>query len=246
MRVAVVSAPRSGSMWVAHSIADALGVRVIRAMEPEELPAKVPVDCVMQIHWLREPPFLDYVEKHGIKIVTVRRHPLDAFLSAFWLAGHGTSAIYWLGSRAKIPWLKNRKPCAPHEEGFLDWCVSDKSAVFLASTTQWWEHPDTIRVCYEDCVADPLGSFVALSAALGVDVHPITKAQLLARNLNHIWQAFPGIYKRLVLPAFAAQIAVVHAQAFAMLGYQVDDYDLPMHEAVANWERLGVGQTVTR
>src|SRR4051794_23102222 len=84
LRLVVDSTPRSGNTWVRALLGALYGLEEFPVHYPEQVDwANLPRRCVIQIHWLPLDPFVLRLERHGVRVVALARHPLDVLIS--WL-----------------------------------------------------------------------------------------------------------------------------------------------------------------
>ena len=66
IRIAIVSTPRSGNMWLRRLLVVAYGLQETAAHTPADVDWEaVPERCVLQMHWRRTPEALDLFARHG-------------------------------------------------------------------------------------------------------------------------------------------------------------------------------------
>jgi hypothetical protein len=66
-RVAIVSSPRSGNSWVRCVLADILELKQIFVHNCFQAPLILPDNCILQLHWYREPNFQDSLRSNVMR-----------------------------------------------------------------------------------------------------------------------------------------------------------------------------------
>src|SRR5476649_184977 len=100
LRIAVIGTPRSGNSWLRLLVGSATGLHTFAVHElSASVLAGLPPECVVQIHWRREPDFLAFLAAHGFRVLTVARHPLDVLISILQFAVHDSESDRWLLGR---------------------------------------------------------------------------------------------------------------------------------------------------
>jgi hypothetical protein len=246
-RIAVISTPRSGNTWIRHLVGGAYDLPVASRHELADADwAALPEALALQIHWPREPGFLDRLRAHGFRVLTVARHPLDVLISILHVAVYDVESERWLAGRGGDE--RGLWGAWPRSPAFLDYATGPRAAALLAVTADWWGRPDAVSVRYEDFVADPAAATRALEPHFGPLRCPSLDALLertslaqMARDFtnNHFWKGQPGLWRRLLPAAEARAIAEAHAAVFETLGYTCDpDPDLDPETADRNWLAL--------
>jgi hypothetical protein len=246
LRIAVVSTPRVGNSWIRTLIADAYQVP---GLPFHELSAddwrELPPECVLQIHWRKEPGFEAALRENGFRVLTVCRHPLDVLISILQFAIHEPATARWLqgrhGNESGI-W-----GAMPRSRSFIEYAASPRAAELLAVTCDWWGQPGVVGVRYEDFVADPIRELTRLSAEYGplrVDPRAVCERSAMGKlpTINsHHWQGRPGLWRTFLPAAEAQEIAAAIGPVLERLGYVCDpDSTLSPSEADRNWvQRAG-------
>ncbi|HTO24689.1 MAG TPA: hypothetical protein VMJ49_02235 [Gaiellaceae bacterium] len=241
MRVAVVSSPRSGNMWLRRLLVAAYGLEERSAHTPDELDWEtLPERCALQLHWRRTPEFRKRLRRHGFSVAVLARHPLDVLVSILHFAPHEPQTARWLdGEGGSEEPLLGADPASP---AFLAYATGPRAKALLSVTPEWWPHADA-RARYEDLVADPpgelgriveaLGGEPAVSPAAAVEAASFGRLRDEAANM-HFWQGRPGLWNELVPTRYALEIAAAHP-AMLDLGYTVG-VDAPT--ARARWTAI--------
>ncbi|HVK09733.1 MAG TPA: sulfotransferase domain-containing protein [Gemmataceae bacterium] len=247
VRLAVVGTPRSGNTWVRHLLGTAYRVpHFSRHSLTEADWAGLPAEVVLQLHWRRDPRFEETLHRHGFRVVTVARHPLDVLISILHFCIYESESEYWLlgagGSEAGI------QAAMPRSRPFVEYATGPRAAALLAVTPDWWGRPDVLGIRYEDCVRDTdtelrrieaaFGPVRAASRAAVIDACAMSELRKGAIN-NHFWKGSPGLWRMLLPTAETAEIAPAVAGASRVLGYAVDpDPGLSAAAADRNWVAL--------
>jgi hypothetical protein len=248
MRIAIISTPRSGNTWVRHLLKELYGLEQFSAHNPSEFDwPNLPFDCVLQIHWHRTPELVDHLAKHGFRVLIMARHPLDVLISILQFSLRDASTCRWLeGEAGNEQLIYGATPSSP---SYLDYCVGKRAAALLSISPEWWSSPGVIRVEYEQMVRAPQAELARISQELGeapripiADALQATTIPSLRSKTNvshHFWQGQSGLWKRMLAPCAAWQIAGAQPQAFATFGYRCDpDVTLTPIQADANWISL--------
>ena len=249
MRVAVVSSPRSGNMWLRRLLVAAYGLEERSAHTPDEVDWDgLPERCVLQLHWHRTADFRRRLRGGGFRVVVLARHPLDVLLSILHFAPHEPATARWLdGEGGDESTLAAADPASP---AFLSYAVGPRAKALLSITPEWWSHSDA-RVRYEALVdhpveelgriCDDLGVRPVVEPARAVDVASFERLRAEATN-QHFWQGRPGLWKELVPTHVALEIAAAYPE-MAELDYRVGVDD---RTARARWNALAVDPDFAR
>jgi len=241
LRVAVVSSPRSGNMWLRRLLVAAYGLEERSAHTPDEIDWEaLPERCALQLHWHRTPEFRRLLRRHGFSVAVIARHPLDILVSILHFAPHEPQTARWLdGEGGDEASLLAADPASP---AFLAYATGPRAQALLSVTPEWWPHADA-RTSYEALVNDPadeLGRFVdvlgespLVSPAEAVEAVSFGRLREEATN-QHFWQGRAGLWQELVPTRYALAIAAVHPEMLE-LGYTVG-VDAPT--ARARWTAL--------
>lgn len=244
MRIAVVSSPRCGGMWLRRLLVAAHDLEERSSFTPDEVDWHgLPERCVLHIHWHRDEALLALLARHRFATVTVARHPVDVLVSILHFAQHEPATSRWLdGEGGDESSLLGTDPTSA---AFLRYATGPRARALLSVTPEWWPHAGT-RLRYEDLVADPAGEIERMSRELGFSplVPPaeaaaaVRFADLQREAVNqHFWQGRPGLGRELV-PAAAARTILSAHPAMAAFGYDAGATDVSAAEARALWRTL--------
>ena len=243
MRVAVVSSPRCGNMWLRRLLVAAYALEERSAHTPAEVDwDDLPERCALQLHWHRTAEFRRRLRRGRFRVVVLARHPLDVLLSILHFAPHEPATARWLdGEGGDESALAAADPASP---AFLSYAVGPRARALLSITPEWWGHGDA-RVRYEALVDDPveelgrvcdeLGVPPVVEPARAVDVVSFERLRAEATN-QHFWQGRPGLWKELVPTHAALEIAAAYPE-LAALGYTVGVDDPTARE---RWRAIAV------
>jgi predicted nucleic acid-binding Zn-ribbon protein len=258
LRIAVVSTPRSGNTWVRHLLGHAYDIPTLsrHSLSDDEWDA-LPDECVLQIHWRREPDFVARLERHGFRVLTVGRHPLDTLISILHVVVYDVESENWLSGRYGDEtgiW-----GAWPRSRAFLNYCASPRAAELLAVTCDWWNQPGVVAVKYENFVRNTAEELAQLTPHFG----PLRCASLDAvlektslqhmrktSTNNHFWMGKPGLWREFLPPAEAYEVGWSVKGVLDALDYALDpNPDLDPQTADQNWlARVGaeLGQTLRK
>jgi hypothetical protein len=243
LRIAIVSSPRTGNSWARMVLARVLNLEAIAVHNWTEIPSQLPKDCILQIHWYREPNFQSFLRENKFRLIVLARHPLDVLLSVLHFIRYEPMTARWLeGNCAISPELIESSPISA---AFNRYATSWGAENLLSISYQWWHDPAALRIRYEDLVRDPKGEFTAIIKAL----HGTTdKLETALREMSfetframpnrHGWQGRPGLWRRLIPTTTALKIYAYHRRVFNVLGYFIPLSLTTRANAKRNWERL--------
>ena len=254
LRLALVSTPRSGNLWLRHMLVQVLElderVLVDQAADPAEGVdwQALPDRAIPAMHWLPDEAFVSLLKQHGFRPLTIARHPLDVLISILVYSQHDDSTLEWLGGAGGNE--RCIEGASPMSEAFLTYATGPRAKALLGISAAWWQAPDVCRVRYEDLVSDTEGQLAGMLATLGVSARrppseviaettPEHMRNLSVHFLYHVWQAQPGLWKRLLTAPAARRICDAHQTAMNVFGYTCDpDDSLGPAEAQQAWERV--------
>ena len=102
----------------------------------------LPPEVVLQLHWRRDPGFVERLSAHGFRVVTVARHPLDVLISILHFCVYESESEHWLlgagGSEAGI------YAAMPRSRAFVEYATGPRAAGLLAVTPDWWGQPGVV------------------------------------------------------------------------------------------------------
>lgn len=246
MRIAIVSTPRSGNTWIRTVLSSLYDLRQISVHNPVDLPAEPADNCIVQLHWYREPNFQHWLRRHGFHVVVIARDPRDVLLSMLHFARREPETSRWLEGNAELP--PDFGAAQPTDPTFARYALSWGAENVLGVSYAWWHEPDAIRLRYEELVRDPARALAPLLARLG-NGNPLGDALHQARLEvwqatwnNHGWQGMPGLWRSLIPPGLARRIYRRHARVFRTLGYERGFSLLTRGAARRHWARLAVSR----
>ena len=154
MRLAVVSTPRSGNTWLRGLLAGLNGLQQRAVHDPGEIDwAGLPDRSIVQVHRPRTEEFARELERDGVRVVTIARHPLDVLVSILHFSRREPNTRHWLlgegDGEAVI------RGAAPGDAAFEAFAKSPRASQLLAVTSSWWNEPGVIEVRYESLVSSP-------------------------------------------------------------------------------------------
>src|SRR5262249_27221253 len=119
----------------------------------------------------------------------------------------------------------------PLSPKFRAYATGPRAQALLAVSPQWWSAPNCHRVRYEDLVRHPRRDLARRCGRVGVEPRvgcdEAVEACSFERLRNpetarHFWQGKPGLWRRLLTPDVARDLAAAHREAFEALGYDCD------------------------
>lgn len=243
-RLMLVSTPRTGNTWLRCLLKGMYDLPSIESHALGETEwATMPAKVVYQSHWPHSSDLTERAKHHGVRLVTIARHPLDVLLSILHFCQYEPETRHWLlgdgGDEATL------HKVTPGDRAFLKYATSPRAKALLNVTASWWQRPEVIRVRYEDLVADTVKTLQQLTRAIGrspagplrdvIAVNSLENARRTSLN-NHFWQGRPGLWRQLLTASQVRTIQSAHAEVFATLGYDCDaDRSLSGRAARANW-----------
>lgn len=247
VRLALVSTPRSGNTWIRHLLGDAYGVPTLarHALDDADW-ADLPPECVLQLHWPRDPRFAARLRAEGFRVVTIARHPFDVLISILHVAVHDVQSEHWLGGLGgdeSVLW-----GAWPRHPEFLDYAAGPRAAALLAVSRDWAADPDAVAVRYEAFVADPADALARAAASIGPH-RAANLAEVATRHgmeeqrrrhvNNHFWMGRPGLWRELLPAPEAARLADACRATLQAHGYDATpDPGLSGEAADRRWRAL--------
>jgi hypothetical protein len=206
--------------------------------------AALPERCVVQIHAMREEPFVGQLGSHGFRVVVLARHPLDVLISALNYEQYIANPCLWTDAAGCTRSLRG---ATPQSAEFLEYALATHPGSLLSISPEWWAAPDVCRVRYEDLVQDTAGTLTNLAASLHLEPRRPIAEVVSELDINtiragydvwhyHYWQGRPGLWRTLLPARLAHEIAAMQRPAFETLGYVCDpDESLTATQAEATW-----------
>ncbi|HZQ17062.1 MAG TPA: hypothetical protein VFA82_09840 [Gaiellaceae bacterium] len=243
LRIAVVSAPRSGNMWLRRLLVVLFRLEERSAHTPDEVEWEaLPERCVLQLHWPRTRAFAKQLDRTGFRVVVLARHPLDILLSILQFAPHEPETARWLdgvhGDERAILGLD------PLSDAFRVYAAGPRARALLDVTPDWWRR-SAAALRYEDLVGDAPAELARIAAALEAEpaatpeeaAAAVTFGGLAAEARNaHFWQGRPGHWRELLPADVAVELAAPYRKLVKRFGYAVDpDPALTHEEARLRW-----------
>ena len=250
VRLAVVSTPRAGNMWLRRQLVALFDLEERSAHTPAEVDwESLPKACVLQLHWPRTRSFVKTLDRHGFRVVVLSRHPLDVLISILHFSAHEPQTARWLdgayGDERSIIGVE------PTSHAFWKYATSRRAQALIDLSAQWWKH-GLVAIRYEDLVASPALELQRVADAVGVTpalapdavTEQVTFGTLKSETSNqHFWQGQPNHWRALLPELEAGDIAHPHRRVIGKLGYKVDpDPRLTHGEAVDRWRAKATGR----
>lgn len=246
-RIALLSTPRSGNFWLRGLLAASFGLEQIAVHRPWELlDRELPARCIVQVHWPCEPELRAFLGEHHFRPAVILRHPLDVLISILQFAPHEPQTACWMdGEGGDESAILGVSPCSRE---FLDYATGPRAAALLSLSRQWWRRRGCVGFRFEDLVERTEAELVRGCGRLGevptgaipdaIEANTLSRLRGSSHN-HHFWQGKPGLWRSLIPPRAAREIAEAHRELFAPLGYRCDpDESLDVPRAEANWARL--------
>lgn len=244
LRIAVVSTPRAGNTWVRHLLGNAYQIpHIARHFMSDADWRALPAEVVLQLHWRRTPEFVNRLEEHRFRVVTVARHPLDVLISILHFCIYESESEHWLlgagGSESDI------YAAMPRSRSFVEYAKGERAAELLSVTPDWWGQRGVVGVRYEDCVRGADEELHRLECEFGpvrcesrsrvVEACSIGRLRSIAIN-NHFWKGSPNLWRRLLPIAETREIQNAIKNVLDCLGYSCEpDPKLDALSADRNW-----------
>lgn len=242
MRIAIVSSPRSGNTWLRRILVDGLGLNEIAVHNYLDV-AQLPEQCVLQVHWYREPNFQNFLIRHNFLVITLARHPLDILLSVLHFVKYEPETKRWLEGNCALP--EDLNISSPFSQCFIDYATSFGFENLLSVSYQWWHDKDALKIRYEDLVSttsselERIADFLKVDSQLIKSALPMNSLQSFQALPNrHGWQGRPGIWRELIPTDIAQKISWRHREVFLTFGYKVEPTSLTNEEAGRRWLEL--------
>jgi hypothetical protein len=245
VRLLLSATPRSGNTWLRYMLADALDLAQIAVHRPTDLPPELPERCIIQMHWRCSPETDAWVERLGLRPLTLTRHPLGVLVSILHFCVFEPDTCQWLdGAGGGETELRGHTTLSPE---FLRYAQSTRAAQLLSVTSDW-VRAGVPYARYEALVQSPESALLAVLQEIGAEaVKPLDgvvrrhELQALRQTSNneHFWQGDPNLWKRLLTAEYANAIAETHRQIFADLHYSLEETSFPSAaEVESTWQSL--------
>src|SRR5262249_21721995 len=136
--------------WLRHILSDGYELVGILAHSPIDVDwARLPADCILQIHWHQTESFVERLKHYGFRIIVLARHPFDVLISILQFALYSSTARWLEGEGGNESGILG---AMPRSDAFLNYCQGPRASVLLNLTREWWSFPGCIRARYEDLV----------------------------------------------------------------------------------------------
>lgn len=242
MRLAIISSPRCGNTWLRRVLAEGLDLHEMAVHNYLDIQA-IPERCILQLHWYREPNFQAFLQRHGFKVITLSRHPLDILLSVLHFIRYEPETARWLEGNCAIPAsLRSATPASP---GFLEYALGFGFENLLSVSYQWWQEETAIKVRYEQLVATAESEITRLARLLEAPAKPLLLAlaqnplaRLQATPNRHGWRGQPGLWRDLIPRATVMAIHTQHHILFKRMGYTTEQTALAHADAEHRWIQI--------
>jgi hypothetical protein len=251
LRLAIVSTPRSGNMWLRLMISRFYDAAQVAEHTPNEihweaLPAG---NTVLQLHWHPTQEFLELLRNNNFQVIVLARHPLDVLISILQFSQKEPLTKRWLeGEQGDESCLIGKSPSS---EAFSTYAVSPRAASLFAVSHEWSKEPNTIRVRYEDLVHNTKSTLTTIFDVLGrpnydidtvISEFSLEKLRPTASN-RHFWKGEPGLWKKLIPRSVATDIYNAHSAFFEAMHHDIDgSVELSRDEVDQLWSTLiGLG-----
>lgn len=231
--------PKSGGTWLKHMIADAMGIPVWTKG------SLCWGSCVMQAHWLNSAgKFRNVVLFRDLRDVMVSFYYHCFFLNEFY------NANLVMQMREKFP-FEDFEDISQNMDIFLKGMFNAPlfpSFTWLHFVNKWWDHPDIVRVRYEDLRRNTPAELSRIVCELTSENLTSAKAELIAekfsmenmrlrsRELNpHFWgkqateksfirSGTSGGWRDILSPETEKYIQQFAGPALERLGYSADSH----------------------
>ena len=226
-------------------LARVLNLQEIAVHNWRDIPSELPKDCILHIHWYREPNFQSFLRENEFRLIALARHPLDVLLSVLHFIRHEPLTTRWLEGNCEIP--SELTSSSPVSASFNRYATSWGAENLLSISYQWWLDPSALRIRYEDFAIDPEREFTAIVKAfvksadgLEAVLGEINFKTFQAMPNHHGWQGKPGAWRGLLPGASALRIYARHRRVFNVLGYAIPLSLTSNTNAKRNWEQIKI------
>jgi SAM-dependent methyltransferase len=244
-RIAILSTPRSGNMWLRRLLGAIYDLEDMSADTPGAVPwSELPNACALQLHWPPTDSLIEELDRAGFSVVVLARHPLDVLISVLHFSQNEPRTARWLnGDGGTELSLLGAEPCS---DAFRAYATGPRAAALLSVSAEWWRSPRLdVPVRFEELVAGPQKVLERATEKLG-GATPNRVAEAAERATfdslrsetgnGHFWRGRPGHWRSLMTAEDVAAVARAHPAAFGELGYQAEaDPSLTDALARANW-----------
>jgi hypothetical protein len=247
LRIALLNTPRSGSTWLRCLLSTLLDLEQRTAFVPDDIDwDALPKRVVIHLHAHRTPAMLSLLERHNIRPVVVRRHPLDVLISILHFAPHEPATARWLDGEGGDERLLYG--AAPMGQNFLRYAKSPRAKALLSLSPEWARDDRAVEVSYERLVAATVEELDRITRELStrpvrdprwtMEQHSLARHRAASRN-QHYWRGQPGLWRHLLTQDVARDIQGAMPEAFEAFGYVCDaDPQLTPDRAHGNWSSL--------
>lgn len=248
LRLAIVSTPRTGNTWLRHLLGRVWGLEHRAFHEiPQDEWAKLPANCVLQLHALYTPELAARFAAEGFRVITLARHPFDVLISILHVAVHGVESERWLNGLhgdEGVLW-----GAMPSSRPFREYGASDRAAALFQVTSEWRQAPGVISLRYEDLVRDPAAILGDLEEILGPPRNESIATAVAATSIRqlrhdtchgeHFWIGKSGLWKELISAPIAEELATALRTTLSDWSYEADaDPSLSESQADRRWIEL--------
>jgi hypothetical protein len=242
-RFALIATPRSGNTWVKVLLGKIYDLPEIETFSLNEDDwTRISGPCILQIHIRREPAIEARLKREGFRILTVARHPFDVLISILRFAVFANTT-YWLrgagGDERSILGL------TPNSDAVLAYARSPRAEQLFGVSVDWRQAPGTHVVRYEDLVAAPANELRKAIEWMGPprgDSVDKAVGELTMEHMklwcvdSHVWLGRPGLWRELIVPQRAYELADALQIPLREFGYRVDpDPELTSEAADRRW-----------
>jgi hypothetical protein len=230
MRLLLVSTPRSGNTWFRRLLGRALDSKEFAVHRPCDLNwSELPPSCIVQMHWRVKPDVWKISRDFGFQPIVIVRHPLDVLISILHFCNFELETNHWLGGEGGDEVSIRGKD--PTDHAFAAYATGPRAAALLSVSATWMDQPIP-HVRFEELVATTETELRKFLWRVGaepvrplpdvIDANTLKKSRSTSEN-HHFWQGRPGLWSRLIDKDLAYRIHAVHSDAFASLGYGVQE-----------------------
>jgi hypothetical protein len=247
LRIALLNTPRSGSTWLRCLLSTLLDLEQLTAFVPDDIDWQaLPERAVIHLHAHRTPAMLDLLERHAIRPVVLRRHPLDVLISILHFAPHEPATARWLDGEGGDERLLYG--AAPMSQNFLRYAKGARAKALLSLSPEWARDERAVEISYERLVAATVEELDRITCELSVkpvrdlrwttEQHSLARHRAASRN-QHYWRGQPGLWRHLLTHDVARDIHNSLRESFDAFGYACDaDPQLTLDRAHGNWSSL--------